>query len=115
MSNRYWGWGREDDEFYLRLKEANIKIERPILKTGKNFTFLEKHDIQRRPRDKKRYAKQIEESLMREYSGLNDVQYMIKNKRSVTIDGQSCLIVDVELFCDRTDTHWCTLDYQFFD
>ncbi|VDL44371.1 unnamed protein product [Hymenolepis diminuta] len=24
FSNRYWGWGREDDEFGLRLKEANL-------------------------------------------------------------------------------------------
>lgn len=24
FSNRYWGWGREDDEFGVRLKEANL-------------------------------------------------------------------------------------------
>lgn len=29
LSNRYWGWGVEDDELYLRLKEKKIKIFRP--------------------------------------------------------------------------------------
>ncbi|KAJ8317013.1 hypothetical protein KUTeg_004917 [Tegillarca granosa] len=25
LSNRYWGWGREDDEFYVRIKKAGLK------------------------------------------------------------------------------------------
>ena len=29
MSNQYWGWGREDDEFYRRIKAAGLGIERP--------------------------------------------------------------------------------------
>lgn len=29
MSNKYWGWGLEDDEFYVRLKEAGLSISRP--------------------------------------------------------------------------------------
>lgn len=26
MSNRYWGWGREDDELYVRLKKAGLRV-----------------------------------------------------------------------------------------
>lgn len=26
MSNRYWGWGQEDDEFYLRLVENHVPV-----------------------------------------------------------------------------------------
>jgi hypothetical protein len=26
MTNMFWGWGREDDEFYLRMKEAGLKV-----------------------------------------------------------------------------------------
>lgn len=26
MSNRYWGWGQEDDEFYLRLLEHQVPV-----------------------------------------------------------------------------------------
>lgn len=41
MSNRYWGWGLEDDEFYVRIKDANLQIERPVnITTGPSNTFL---------------------------------------------------------------------------
>jgi len=26
LSNKYWGWGKEDDEFYVRMKEANLEV-----------------------------------------------------------------------------------------
>ena len=26
MSNRYWGWGLEDDEFYARMKQNNFEV-----------------------------------------------------------------------------------------
>lgn len=40
MSNKYWGWGLEDDEFYIRLKDAGFVISRPKnIKTGTNNTF----------------------------------------------------------------------------
>ena len=29
MSNKYWGWGLEDDEFFVRMRQANLVIERP--------------------------------------------------------------------------------------
>ena len=32
MSNRYWGWGLEDDEFRARLRDANLPISRPDVK-----------------------------------------------------------------------------------
>lgn len=40
MSNKYWGWGLEDDEFYVRLKDAGIKVYRPEnISTGTQNTF----------------------------------------------------------------------------
>lgn len=29
LSNKYWGWGLEDDELYVRIREAGIRIRRP--------------------------------------------------------------------------------------
>ena len=26
LSNKFWGWGREDDELYLRMKEAKLSV-----------------------------------------------------------------------------------------
>lgn len=119
MSNRYWGWGKEDDEFALRLKDANLTVSRPgrrDLPTGKRFTFREVHDTDRRIRDKKRFAKQKNEALRRDDTGLSNIQYRIDAVRNVTFSGKfTCTIVDVVLFCNRADTHWCTMDYQFYD
>lgn len=40
MSNKYWGWGLEDDEFYVRIMDAGLKVYRPEnIKTGINDTF----------------------------------------------------------------------------
>ena len=40
MSNRYWGWGLEDDEFHRRLLDSHLKIHRPLnITTGKEATF----------------------------------------------------------------------------
>ena len=44
MSNRYWGWGLEDDEFYRRLTDAEMVVRRPEgITTGKARTFKHYH------------------------------------------------------------------------
>lgn len=118
MSNRYFGWGKEDDEFYIRLKEANLTINRPDVnefRTKDKLTFYHNHDSDKRQRDKKRFLKQKKESLKFDQTGLKDIQYKIQSIKNVHFDSFPCKIVNVELFCDRSDTHWCTTDYQFYD
>ena len=139
MSNRYWGWGKfinlkiivvlnfdymyfitgkEDDEFYLRLNESNINIDRPNLseiKTNGGNTFFHNHEADVRPRDKKRFLKQKKESLKRDLTGLDSLQYRILETNQVFVDGFVCTIVNVELFCNKHDTHWCDTSYQFLD
>lgn len=40
MSNQYWGWGLEDDEFFVRIRDAGLRVTRPEnIKTGTNNTF----------------------------------------------------------------------------
>ena len=52
MSNQYWGWGMEDDEFYHRLKDARLEVRRPEgLKTGTEDTFLHIHGPRKHARD----------------------------------------------------------------
>lgn len=34
MSNRFWGWGREDDEFYRRIKGAGLQVMLPRCPTS---------------------------------------------------------------------------------
>lgn len=49
MSNRYWGWGLEDDEFYTRLRRANITIARPTFNSTTAFKHV--HDKKKHKRD----------------------------------------------------------------
>uniref|UniRef100_W5N2U6 Xylosylprotein beta 1,4-galactosyltransferase, polypeptide 7 (galactosyltransferase I) n=1 Tax=Lepisosteus oculatus TaxID=7918 RepID=W5N2U6_LEPOC len=58
MSNRFWGWGREDDEFYRRLKMAGLQLFRPSGITTGYETFRHIHDPAWRKRDQKRVAAQ---------------------------------------------------------
>lgn len=116
MSNRYWGWGREDDEFYIRLRKQNITVQRANLSdfsTGIKSTFINNHDAEKRTRDKKRFLKQKKESLILDETGLDTIQFRIHEIKQMVIDEFPCTIVNVELFCDRYDTHWCSMDYQF--
>ena len=53
MSNMFWGWGREDDEFFLRMRDQNLELHRPKGVTTGYDTFKHVHDKVRRPRDYK--------------------------------------------------------------
>ncbi|XP_041368143.1 beta-1,4-galactosyltransferase 7-like [Gigantopelta aegis] len=108
MSNRYWGWGREDDEFYVRMKKKGIKIRRPMNITTGYKTFHHVHDRQRRPRDQKRYFDQIEKTrrLDRE-TGASTVKYQVVSQRLLTVDGAPVTVLNIRLECDLDLTPWC--------
>jgi hypothetical protein len=100
----------------LRLKAANLTVNKPdlsVIKSGKTRTFL---DIgEKRSRDKNKFPKQKQEALHLESSGLNNVKYRIISRHELIIDNFSCLLVDVEIYCDKLDTHWCSFGFQFED
>ncbi|XP_070541113.1 beta-1,4-galactosyltransferase 7-like [Ptychodera flava] len=108
LSNKYWGWGREDDEFYVRMKEAGFQISYPEgLTTGYN-SFRHIHNSSKRERDKKRYFNQKEESRRRDrVTGLDTVRYEVVSKYELQIDGAPVTMVNVMLDCDKTVTPWC--------
>ena len=33
LSNLFWGWGREDDELYVRMKEAGMTVSGNVVST----------------------------------------------------------------------------------
>lgn len=109
MSNKYWGWGLEDDEFYVRLKEAGLNITRPTnLTTGIENTFRHIHDRVWRKRDMVKCFNQKEVTRRRDrQTGLKDVSYSIHSKKNVVIEGAPATILNVFLKCNRTITPWC--------
>jgi xylosylprotein 4-beta-galactosyltransferase len=119
MSNRYWGWGKEDDDLFLRLKNVNLTIDRPDLSlfntTMHEHTFWHNHKAEVRVRDRKRFKKQKRDSLVLDYSGLDTMQYKIESLTEIEVENYSATIVNVELGCNRIDTHWCSFEYQFLE
>uniref|UniRef100_A0A182M291 Beta-1,4-galactosyltransferase 7 n=1 Tax=Anopheles culicifacies TaxID=139723 RepID=A0A182M291_9DIPT len=109
MSNRYWGWGLEDDEFYVRIREAGLEVTRPKnITTGTNNTFLHVHDRVHRRRDTTKCFNQREITRKRDReTGLSTVQYSIHSRRELTIDGVPVTVLNVDLYCDKQKTPWC--------
>lgn len=108
MSNRFWGWGREDDEFFRRLKTAGLQLFRPKgIKTGYK-TFRHIHDPAWRKRDQKRIAAQKQEQFKVDPTGgLTNLRYMVEARQEVTIGGAPCTVISAKLECDLDDTPWC--------
>ncbi|XP_062515389.1 beta-1,4-galactosyltransferase 7-like isoform X3 [Corticium candelabrum] len=110
LSNLFWGWGREDDEFYLRMKEAGLKVGKPVNITTGLLTFKHLHDEKRRKRDKSRYFDQYKVSRTRDReTGLRSVQYEVVKIVNMTISGAPCVIVNVKLTCDTNRTPFCDI------
>lgn len=108
MSNRYFGWGLEDDEFYTRIRAAQLPVERPAnLLTDRRNTFLHFH--YNRKRDTFKTAKQREILSYRDRTtGISNIDYNVTNRHELAIDRvYSCTVFDVEIGCDKKLTPWC--------
>ncbi|XP_065093848.1 beta-1,4-galactosyltransferase 7-like [Ochlerotatus camptorhynchus] len=112
MSNRYWGWGLEDDEFYVRIKEAGLEVFRPRnITTGSENTFLHVHDRLHRRRDTAKCFNQREVTRRRDRdTGLNTLRYSLDSRRELTIDGVAVTVFNINLECDKSQTPWCECD-----
>ena len=109
FSNVFWGWGREDDEFYLRVKEAGLHISRPEgISTGYD-TFYHNH-LPDRKRDAKQYFNQKVVSFRRDRtSGLDTTLSTVHSYKvhEVTFDGYPCKLVNAKINCDYDFTPFC--------
>ncbi|CAG0887501.1 unnamed protein product [Darwinula stevensoni] len=106
MSNQYWGWGMEDDEFNARLGEAGLKVQRPTgIETGKLNTF---QHIHHGPRDSWVCYDQYEVTRKRDrVTGIDDVQYKMQSVTNLTVETIPVVVLNVELRCDASHTPWC--------
>ncbi|CAG9569185.1 unnamed protein product [Danaus chrysippus] len=109
LSNNYWGWGLEDDEFYVRLKDAGLKVSRPEgITTGPENTFKHIHDKSYRKRDMRKCYNQREVTRRRDRkTGVHDVAYNLLTSHNVSIDALPITVINVELICNKDLTPWC--------
>ncbi|XP_072378593.1 beta-1,4-galactosyltransferase 7 [Diabrotica undecimpunctata] len=108
LSNRYWGWGLEDDEFYVRLKDAHLNVTRPVnITTGQSNTFKHIHGKERK-RDAVKCYNQREVTRRRDrQTGLHDVKYEVVSRKHMEIEGAPVLVMNIKLYCNHTATPWC--------
>ncbi|XP_067133018.1 beta-1,4-galactosyltransferase 7 [Centruroides vittatus] len=113
LSNKYWGWGLEDDEFYARIKEAKLNVTRPKgIVTGPKNTFLHIHDHKSRRRDTARLFNQKEATRRRDrLTGLTTVKYTVVNRHELVIGTAPVFVYNVKLVCNYTLTPWCEHKY----
>ncbi|CDW57221.1 Beta 1,4 galactosyltransferase 7 [Trichuris trichiura] len=109
MSNKYWGWGLEDDEFFLRLVEHGLKVSRPSnLATNSSNSFRHIHDEKLHKRDMRRLGNQAVETRKRDRkTGLHTLKYRVIDRVQMAISGFQFLLVNVALHCDIKSTPWC--------
>jgi len=109
MSNNYWGWGLEDDEFHRRLLDANLSIQRPAnITTGKEGTFKHFHSARIRKRDMIKCYNQHEVTRRRDReTGLHSTQYKMGRMYQNCVDNIPYTLLNVVLLCDNKVTPWC--------
>ncbi|CAI5444611.1 unnamed protein product [Caenorhabditis angaria] len=110
MSNKYWGWGLEDDEFYLRIMEAKLNLTRVSgLSTNSTNTFRHIHGPKRkRDYSKKSDHKQWQMKRKRDrVSGLRDIKYQIIRRDVRYFGACPVVVVNVRLQCDLKWTPYC--------
>ncbi|KAL3071396.1 hypothetical protein niasHS_016680 [Heterodera schachtii] len=88
MSNEFWGWGLEDDDFYLRLKAAGManKIQRPSnLSTNRSNTFLHLHTRSRRRDFSVDEYKKKRRRKRNTLSGLRTLNYKLNARHTIEL------------------------------
>ncbi|CAK5127012.1 unnamed protein product [Meloidogyne enterolobii] len=110
MSNNFWGWGLEDDEFFQRLREAGLSknITRPDgLNTSRSNTFLHIHNKS----DKRDYVQADYKKKRRRgrdrLSGLSNLNYTLISKYQTKINQTNILIINIKLFCNFNEFPEC--------
>eukprot|EP01134_Creolimax_fragrantissima_P008270 CFRG8270T1 len=108
FSNKFWGWGKEDDEFRRRLLMKDLKIYRPPkLPSGQKSTFIHIHG-EERPRDTARTGGQRAIFNTTDLSnGYNTTTWDEACIRQVVISDKIINMVEVNLKCDKSLTPWC--------
>ncbi|XP_029658246.1 beta-1,4-galactosyltransferase 7-like [Octopus sinensis] len=108
LSNRYWGWGQEDDEFYVRMRKAGLNISRPQNITTGYKTFKHLHDSKKRRRDTSRFFNQHYISSHRDYeTGFDTLAYEKVSQYDLSVNGSVAKVINIRLSCDLSKTPWC--------
>ncbi|XP_074642346.1 beta-1,4-galactosyltransferase 7-like [Tubulanus polymorphus] len=109
LTNLFWGWGKEDDEFYVRMMQAGLQVRRPEGITTGYETFYHIHDRHKRKRDFAKYENQKQVTSKRDYkTGIRNVKYQVLSRIPLVVDGANITVINVQLTCDYRLTPFCS-------
>lgn len=112
MSNRFWGWGKENEEFQENFKKFGLKVTRPEnIATGRNGSFLDIHAPHRHRDSQKCFSQTNQTTDHRDANdGANSTKYKILKVKDLTVGGSKVTVLNVELDCNKNVTPWCECD-----
>lgn len=112
MCNNFFGWGREDYVFMLTLFRKKAKVSELTPKdigTNCSNTFEHIH-TNKRTRDKKECLKVLKVFNCIGGIGPNHLKYELESVEDRKVGTASVTFLNVKLFCNQTETPWCSYD-----
>ena len=108
FSNKFWGWGLEDDEFRLRITEKGLNISMLSLPLNRKNAFIHiSVPNAKGSRDSKNWLESARRKRDRHY-GYRDVQLSsLPRITTLSVENYNYIQVDVKLSCNVTSTPWC--------
>lgn len=77
FSNKFWGWGGEDDDLYNRISAKKLKLTRPSMQLGR-YKMIKMFHHSSKP-DPDRFAKLRDSAQRMSSDGLNSLVYTVVN------------------------------------
>ncbi|XP_068751483.1 beta-1,4-galactosyltransferase 1-like [Montipora capricornis] len=77
FSNKFWGWGGEDDDLFKRIHSKGLKLTRPSMKLGR-YTMIKAFHKSASP-DEQRMEKLRDSAQRMNSDGLNSLVYTVQN------------------------------------
>lgn len=77
FSNKFWGWGGEDDDLFKRISAKGLKLTRPSMQLGR-YTMIRLFHKSAKP-DEQRFEKLRDSSQRMNHDGLNSLKYTVES------------------------------------
>ncbi|XP_020626949.1 beta-1,4-galactosyltransferase 2-like [Orbicella faveolata] len=109
FSNKFWGWGGEDDDLYNRISARGLELTRPSIRLGRYKMIKKFHKTSEE--DSNRFDKLMDSAQRMDNDGLNSLKYAVENLTEhrlytlVTVDVKEAMLQDqAESFLQNEST-----------
>jgi len=101
FSNKFWGWGGEDDDLYNRISARGLELTRPSIRLGRYKMIKKFHKTSEE--DSNRFDKLMHSAQRMDNDGLNSLKYAVENLTEYRL--YTLVTVDVKaMFQDQAES-----------